>query len=790
MASRYRVPSTPRQQADLSSIKLNVPHTRYRYTEFKYLYFQIQKLINRDVVVTFKYEQLRTPEVRVSLIRPLVRKLIDLSSIQYLQTILTHTSVATPNVYESQSSYMDYGALTGQSSEHNQSINVIYVLLLLKYEYMIQSENNLVMYDLLTTKSNICEILAIRMLREYNSTERITLLFINPMNCHEEHEQLKNTKHLDSFNTLELSILSKSKKFLSQPVIVGILDRVYNGELIVREQRGTSQLSLGPSPSARQIEEPQNKRDIEEGSTGLESEENSLNDFDKSIVNYKFNRITFKKVFDRSNTVPKYQSLVINMRYGFLTCLFLILVLKHKSKMGTGSYGVNSAFSLVFWMVALSFNFDIILRSLHIEYKFLKKIIWTYADMLIVLLIDIAFVLRILLSFDKIRSEIYYNFFSLIPILLFPRMLSVFNNYEFFNLIVVSLKKLTWNVFAMFCLFLSLIFGFFLCFISLAVDLSIYEVAFAMLKVFFGFTPAVWDNWDNYTNLGRSVQLAYLALMQFVVTTILAIVLSNVFVKVTKTNKQEFEYLKTTNLIIYLKWAAFQRSHRKAKAIIVVFDHVLRIFKLPIILIIYFYEILIKDNKRLMQKQRKDLKHFTFLSRDADLYGDSEMERLSSLADNDQSSIQLMSRRGLQAETARVSSDGGDGIGCENEAKKRAIPRRLAPQKSHATMLGLRTGLLDSMFIDDYFGKKYGLAKLRSNASDVRARRVRSDVPEMRQAKQNEEVMKKLRELEEMIAQLVTEKQDGDGFTVRQYEASDGSDGSSDSEAGTENFSE
>lgn len=55
---------------------------------------------------------------------------------------------------------------------------------------------------------------------------------------HPRHtEQLRHTKHLQCFNTLKLFILSKSMKFLSQPAVVQILDRIYSSEIMVNEQR-------------------------------------------------------------------------------------------------------------------------------------------------------------------------------------------------------------------------------------------------------------------------------------------------------------------------------------------------------------------------------------------------------------------------------------------------------------------------------------------------------------------------------------------------------------------------
>ncbi|KAF5209162.1 hypothetical protein E0198_004438 [Clavispora lusitaniae] len=737
MASRYRNPSGPRFPNDAApGVSGSVPESRYRYLEFKHLYFRLQSLLNQKVVLSLKYEQLKTPEIRMSLIRPLVSQITQLSSLARLHALFQpslHDIHETP-----QFAPLPYGTVASNVSESSISTNVIYVLLLLRYEYQIQSENHLVMYDLLTTKANICEVLAIRMLREYRSMDRINLLFLNPMQlssdsaplASEQHHLLKNTKHLVCFNTLELSILAKAKKFLSQPVVIHILDRIYNGDLIIKEQQYPK--SDDDSWASLLISSAKPSEDSREYPLLGRSFSAEFNEAEKNVVNYRFNRTSMKKVLVRSQVVPKYQALVINLKYGMLTLLFLVLVLRHKNNSSElGNSFVGKLISVLFWMLALSFNFDNIVKLSHIEFKFLKKIVWTYFDLLIVFLIDTSFVLRLLLIFDKISVSTYYSVFSLISILLFPRMLSVFNNYEFFNMMIVSFKKMSWNMIAMFCLFVSLIFGFFLCFITITIDLSTYEVAFSMLKLFFGFTPAVWDHWDSYNQLGRAIQLAYLFLIQFIVATILAIVLGNVFAKVSQTNKEEFEYLKTTNLIIYLKWGHLHWTQASHMWLIRVFHYVVNFFKFPIILLIYFYELLIKDNRQLLRKQQSDLKTFTFLTREDDFYGDSDMMAIHD-EDSDVSTIMLRRNSG-----AGLGAGGG---GALNSTAKKA--NRLAPQQSINTFAGFRSGSVESAFYDDYIGHKLRAEK---------EQKPKSHQPRRHSKSTNNDIMAKLRELESLV---------------------------------------
>lgn len=148
----------------------------------------------------------------------------------------------------------------------------------------------------------------------------------------------------------------------------------------------------------------------------------------------------------------------------------------------------------------------------------------------------------------------------------------------------------------------------------------------------------------------------YLFVIQFVVTTILAIVLSNVFVKISQTNNEEFEYLKTINLMIYLKWSSSQRAAERSLRLVRALELSATILKMPIILFIYFYETWVKENKMLLQKQHKDLKKFTFLNREDDLYGDSDMAMVVQGEEED-SFMWVLSRTGARPQTRHSSYD-------------------------------------------------------------------------------------------------------------------------------------
>ena len=701
---RGRIPSTLAQNNAHPSLNqqnsTSTSKTKAKHLEFKYLYFKIQKLIHKRVVLSLKYEQLKSPGVHSTLMKPLASKIVEIASISNLSKKINRVINSLPTVSPYQTPR--FGPQTNANYNHDVngdlklSINLVCILLLLRFEFTIQAENNLIKYDILNTKATICEILAIKMLREYKAYDRINLLFTNPMR--DDHFQNKFPSRISSYNTLELAVLSKSKKFLSQPVIEQILDRFYDGELIVKRNNDLINESI-----------VQSLLDVNSMFKNLEEQTSLLNDkSDNAVINYTFKKLSLHKITTRANIVPKYQSLVMNMKLIFFAALHFILILKQKhTKWYTDpSNTFMKITELLYWLLAFNFNFELFIKLRNINFKFLRKIIWTYADLILILLIDSAFFLRIFSLLNKVGTEDYHDAFSLISIVLLPRILSVFNNYEFFNMITQSLKKMLWKLIGLFFLFISLISGFYLTFISLAIDRNSYEIAFDMLKVFFGFTPAVWSNWDSYNNLGRAIQMGYLFLSQFIIATILAIVLSQVFSKVSLSNKEEFAYFKSTNLVVYFQTSDifyengfYGKSNRfTTVGILYMF---MNLFKFPIKLINIIYELIVANINS--KKGHNNLKQFTFLNKEQDYYQDQDLVNMDSIDDDTDVSLMLVKTRNnsmFQAVPGRKISS----VDNVNHATSHLF-NNLAPTKSIGN---LRSASTDSFIIDEILSKKYG----------------------------------------------------------------------------------
>lgn len=517
---------------------------------------------------------------------------------------------------------------------------------------------------------------------------------------------------------------------MSQPIIIQILDKFYNGELIKQ----------------------------------VEDEETSL--LRENITNYKYQKVTLSKINHRSIIVPKYQSLVINIKNIIFTAIHILIILNQHATIISDTY-----LELIFYGLGLNFSYEFIMKVFYINHQFLTKILWFYLDFTLVVLINFNLILKIACIFDQIDIQFYYQIFSLLSILLFPRNLAIFNNYKFFNLIVLSFKNMIWNMAAMFCLFLSLVIGFYVSFISMNKNRSNLDIAFDLLKIFFGFTPAVWSNWETYSAIGKIIQISYLFLSQFIISTILAIVLSEVFSEESSNIKENFEFFKAVNLVIYFKSSTLFSNKFGL------------IIKFPILLIIYAYELTLASFSKNIDKSNE--KYFTFLDKEHDYYADTELVNLDYVNDDSDLSLLIKSRKNSVATnninpnifnpivpsgvtTARNYSqvenmNANSQFAATNTNVPPTTPNfgptlvfalqptltngaldthGLVPIKSISTLGNFKSASTDSLFIDDLLTKKYRMTGININKNNHKTKEL------------DKVILEKLNQLEDKLDKL------------------------------------
>jgi hypothetical protein len=296
------------------------------------------------------------------------------------------------------------------------------------------------------------------------------------------------------------------------------------------------------------------------------------------------------------------------------------------------------------------------------------------------------------------------------------------------------------NLVGLICLFFSLISGFYFSFLALSSNKSSPTILFDMVKIFFGYTPSVWLNWEDYNVLGKVMLMAYLFLIEFIVGSILAIVLSGVFSKVHKSNHEDFNFFRTANLILYFRIAKLNYTNpskykstsiliRLYKMVIFMIHSSLYFLKIPIIIVIYVYEWVKSFVHQRMIIQQVDNKHFTFLSQSQDFFDDDDLmhiltneNRVSNKngfhdddSDTDEDDFSLLIKKSRKQSTFKRSKRTGSSFVHNGKAKETYLSRsttnggNLFLMKSISTLGGnFRSASTDSTFINELLNKRYG----------------------------------------------------------------------------------
>ena len=153
-------------------------------------------------------------------------------------------------------------------------------------------------------------------------------------------------------------------------------------------------------------------------------------------------------------------------------------------------------------------------------------------------------------------ANMAYDVLAADAILLFPRLFSVLDHYRYFSQLLIAFRMMAQDLVAVFFLILVSCSGFFvaltLSFGNDGID-SPSAVAYALLQMLMGFTPAAWDRWDGYNNLGKLILTLFLFICHFLVVTILITVLTNSFMSIAQNANEEHQFVFAVNTISNVK---------------------------------------------------------------------------------------------------------------------------------------------------------------------------------------------------------------------------------------------
>lgn len=177
----------------------------------------IRSLVVPKCETTLSWDQLRSPQVSQFLVKPIQKEILE-----------SHFSKAT-----------------------------VYALIANCLQFSKEAEANPAIVGMSKTRAMVCELLAIRVLKEYSTRELIDALsydFYPLQGMTESVEMLHAQKRPQAArtSTLEVAIRASTKRFLAHPMVVQQLEAIWAGTIVFHHAADAAHLASKPASRLRQ----------------------------------------------------------------------------------------------------------------------------------------------------------------------------------------------------------------------------------------------------------------------------------------------------------------------------------------------------------------------------------------------------------------------------------------------------------------------------------------------------------------------------------------------------------
>lgn len=453
-------------------------------------------VVSSAIDTSLKYDQLRSPQVHSFLIKPIVHELKFRAN---------------------------------EATLHALMANMI--------QFAKQSKTDITMTGVMATRSLVCEILAIKLLKEYSPDQlmdALTFDFYPLAGDDDSNSDDSRVRHGGSIfvprwqraSTLELAVKAEAKRFLSHPVVTKVLDDIWKGNIMF--QSTVQKIHRAPIEDVRQFL-AYNRRG--------------------PALRYSFEAASILKL--SRLRVPRYRHLLTLLSFCVMLLLYIIVLRQPRD------VHVSRA-DVIFGVWTLAFVLDEVVGFTDVGPTLYIQSLWNIFDLFILLLLLAYTVLRVLALTSSAPQKTLatsYNVLATVAIFLFPRLFSVLDHYESFSGMVIAVRKMSIDLLIAWVVIAVLSSGFWVAFTTAFApkDTSAGTIAYDLTKILFGFTPTVWQYWDAYSYIGRINLMFYLFITHFVIMTILIAVLSNSFAAVIENGHEEHQYLFAINTISMMK---------------------------------------------------------------------------------------------------------------------------------------------------------------------------------------------------------------------------------------------
>jgi hypothetical protein len=449
---------------------------------------------------TLSWDQLRSPQVSQFLVKPMQQ-----------QIRISHFSRAT--LYALMANCLQFGK-EGQTNPANAGNS--------------------------RTRAMICELLAIKLLKEYSTRELIDALSYDfyPLqglttpetNVGSNAGSYRPKPGASRISTLEIAIRAQAKHFLAHPAVVQQLEAIWAGTIVFHSAAdqlhrphaipapnlnirygGINQRVSGLKPQSP----PVGGNNLPSRSIPTRRTVTLYDPRDASL--FKLSRLR----------VPRYRQFFSTISLVILLILFLAVLSQRATDITT--------LEIVFWFWSAGFMLDEIVGFNEQGFSLYILSFWNAFDLGILLLLIIFYFMRLygILLVDVESHEDWnsmaYDVLGANAVLLCPRIFSVLDNSRYFSQLLIAFRLMAVDLAAVFVLIIISCSGFFVAF-TLSFGNNEEDaagVAYRLFQMFNGYSPAAWEVWELYNPLGKAILVLFLIVCHFLIITVLITVLTS-----------------------------------------------------------------------------------------------------------------------------------------------------------------------------------------------------------------------------------------------------------------------
>lgn len=349
------------------------------------------------------------------------------------------------------------------------------------------------------TRAKVCELLALKMLKEYSTRELIDALAydfyplqglpgVPAADTSTGSSKAKTGLSGSRTSTLEVAIRACAKHFLAHPVVIQNLEAIWSGAItfyssadsLHREPPPSAQASIGSSTTKVDATTPLLSRvHSKQGRPRVPPGRRTVMLYDpREASMLKLSRLR----------VPRYRSFLSTVSLAILIGLFLAVLIERSVKI--------TALELVFWFWSAGFMLDELVGFNEQGFALYIMSVWNLFDLGILVLFVAYYCMRaygVFMVDPHHWNDMAYDVLAANAILLLPRIFSVLDHYQYFSQLLIAFRLMAVDLVAVFVLVLILCSGFYVFFTLSASTGNGGEVAYQIFQLLMGFTPAAWD---------------------------------------------------------------------------------------------------------------------------------------------------------------------------------------------------------------------------------------------------------------------------------------------------------